>query len=227
MERPLRVKILGDDVVMSITDIRTVPTENGFQEVTLTTSRGDILCRYYAAEGADKGVIMVGGTGGDFDSPAKELYPVLAEELVTKGIAALRVRYRAPDDVVEGALDVLAGLRFLKAQGVTKAGLIGHSLGGAVVVQAAAKSSIVTTVVTLSTQSNGVDALTDLKEGVSSLFIHGGKDRDLPARCSSYAYYIAKEPKEFIVHDEATHSLDEAATEVYDEVRTWLMGNLK
>ena len=227
MERPLRVKILGEDVVMTITDMRTVPTENGFQDVTLTTSRGEILCRYYAAEKADKGVIMVGGTGGDFDSPAKELYPVLAEELATKGIASLRVRYRTPDNLLECALDVLAGLRFLKAQGVTKAGLIGHSLGGAAVIQAAAKSSIVTTLVTLSTQSNGADALTELKEGVSSLFIHGGKDRDLPPRCSSYAYYIAKEPKEFIMHDDATHSLDEVAAEVYDEVRTWLMGNLK
>jgi alpha/beta superfamily hydrolase len=227
MERPLRVKILGEDVVMTITDTRIVPTENGYQEVALITSRGEILCRYYPAEGADRAAIMVGGTGGDFDSPAKDLYPVLAEDLATKGIASLRVRYRDPNNLVEGALDVLAGLRFLKSQGVAKAALIGHSLGGAVVIQAAAKSSIVTTLVTLSTQSNGADALTELKEGVSSLFIHGGKDRELPPRCSSYAYYIAKEPKEFIIHDDATHSLDEVAGEVYDEVRTWLLGNLK
>ncbi len=227
MERPLRVKILGCDVVMSITDMRIVPAENGFQEVTLTTSRGEVFCRYYPVEGADRAAVMVGGTGGDFDSPAKDLYPVLAEELVAKGIASLRIRYRQPNDLVEGSLDVLAGLRFLKSQGVTKTALIGYSFGGAVAIQAAAKSSIVKTLVTLSTQSNGADALTEFREGVSSLFIHGGKDKELPPRCSSYAFYIAKDPKEFILHDDASHSLDEVATEVHDEVRTWLMGNLK
>lgn len=212
---------------MNITDTRIVPAENGFQEVTLTTSRGEIACRYYSSEKADRAVVMVGGIGGDFDSPAKDLYSTLAGELADKGIASLRIRYRHPDDVVEGALDVLAGLRFLKAQGITKAALIGHSLGGAVVIQAAAKSSIVRTIVTLSTQSNGADAVTEFREGVSGLFIHGGKDKVLPPRCSSYAYYIAKEPKELIIHDEADHSLDDVATEVLDEVRTWLMGNLK
>jgi fermentation-respiration switch protein FrsA (DUF1100 family) len=96
-----------------------------------------------------------------------------------------------------------------------------------VVIQAAAKSSMVRTVITLSTQSYGADALSELKDGVSSLFIHGAKDRELPARCSSYAYYIAKEPKELIIHDDADHSLDQVSAEVYNEIMTWISANLK
>lgn len=48
---------------------------DSYEFVRVETSRGRVDCRYYRAEGEDKGVIMVGGIGGDFDTPANDLYP--------------------------------------------------------------------------------------------------------------------------------------------------------
>jgi hypothetical protein len=87
--------------------------QEGYHPVKLTTSREDIYCRYYPVTGAKHAAIWVGGVGGDWDTPAKGLYPRLCEELTSEGIASLRVRYRYPTDLVEAVLDVLAGITFL------------------------------------------------------------------------------------------------------------------
>ena len=225
--RPLRLTIMGDDVSMAITDTAVVPTSEGFEQVTLLTSRGEIECRYRRAEGTGRAVIMVGGIGGGYDTPAKGLYAAMADGLAFRDCSSLRVRYRYPTDLPECAADVLAALRFLKGEGITMAALVGHSLGGAAVIQAAARSPMVRVIVALSTQSYGADALAEVDDGVASLFIHGGNDQALPSRCSSYAYGVAKEPKELIIHDRADHSLDQVSEEVYDEVMTWISANLR
>ena len=53
-------------------------------------------------------------------------------------------------------IDVISGIMFLEKNKIQSAGLVGHSLGGAVVIKAAAASpNIVRTIGTLSTQSYG------------------------------------------------------------------------
>jgi alpha/beta superfamily hydrolase len=227
MDRPINAEILGDRMSLSINEVRRIPVGNGYDEVTLVTSRGETVCRYYLSSSNERAVVMVGGVGGGFDSPAKGLYSALTSELVNNDYSVLRIRYRYPTDLTECTMDVLAGLQFLKGEGIRSAGLIGHSLGGAVVIQAAARCSMVRTIITLSTQSYGADALQELEDGVASLFIHGGKDWVLPSRCSSYAYGIAKEPKELIIHHEADHSLDQSSESIYNEVLTWIKANLR
>ena len=73
---------------------------------------------------------MVGGTGGGFDTPARGLYPRLAQDLRNDRISTIQVRYRHPADLLESTVDTILGMRYLESQGVRALGLVGHSLGG-------------------------------------------------------------------------------------------------
>jgi hypothetical protein len=87
--------------------------ENGYRLVKLQTSRQEkIDCRYYACKDAKKAVICVGGVGGGWGGPARELYSKLSPKLVSNGISSLRLRYRHPADLNECIIDVIAGTKF-------------------------------------------------------------------------------------------------------------------
>src|SRR5512145_2253714 len=89
----------GDEVLEA--DILGMKKESGdgFESVIIDTSRGKVECRYYAVKDGDKAVIMVGGIGGGFDTPANGLYPRLCTDLLNSGISSLRVRFRYPADL--------------------------------------------------------------------------------------------------------------------------------
>jgi hypothetical protein len=89
-----------------------------FTVINLTNNNKVVKCHYYSAAGSIRGVIFVGGIGGDFDSPANNLYPRLATVLHNEGISALRVQFRHPTDIDESVQDVLLGARFLEREGV-------------------------------------------------------------------------------------------------------------
>jgi dienelactone hydrolase len=116
----------------------------------------------------------------------------------------------------------------LEKQGIESVGLVGHSFGGAVIIQAATAAAVssdtVRTVVTLSTQSYGAEAVSRLKQGSSILLMHGTV---LPPYCSSSVYNLANDPKEIIFYKGATHGLDEAAEQVHQMVHDWLVKHLK
>lgn len=200
--------------------------QEGYHPVKLTTSREDIYCRYYPVTGAKHAAIWVGGVGGDWDTPAQGLYPTLCEELTSEAIASLRVRYRYPTDLVEAVLDVLAGITFLHDEGIESIALIGHSFGGAVVIQAASQSEDVRTVVTLATQSYGANPVPELATRCSILLLHGTADPILTPLCSQHVYQLALEPKHLILYPGATHGLDEVADEVHSCVRNWVIEQL-
>jgi hypothetical protein len=84
-----------------------------YRPVKLITSRGLIHCRYYPVNDAEKATIWVGGIGGDWDTPAHGLYPLLCEALRKEGIASLRVHYRYPTKLEEALFDVLAGITYM------------------------------------------------------------------------------------------------------------------
>jgi pimeloyl-ACP methyl ester carboxylesterase len=212
-------------------------TEEGYTPIKIKTVISDkednnTECRYYKAvfEGSKAAVIFVGGVGGGWDSPAKWLYPRLSQKLVKDyGISALRIRFRCPTNLEECVIDVLAGIEFLTLmERKTSIGLVGHSFGGAVVISSAALSKdIVKTVVTLSTQSYGTEGISKLKENKCSvLLIHGNSDEVLSSYCSSYIYNKAKEPKQLILYDDASHSLDEVADKVFHKVQKWIVEKL-
>jgi len=211
---------------MLVQDVEVGAKHEEYHGVKLITSRGPIHCRSYPVQGAQKGAIWVGGVGGDWDTPARGLYPLLCQELMREGIASLRVRYRYPTELEESILDVLAGLTYLQDQGIKDFALIGHSFGGAVVIQAGVQSPAVRTVVTLATQTYGTDPAAELATRCSLLLLHGMADRVLSPYCSQRVYQLALEPKQLILYPNARHGLDEAADEVYQVVRDWILQQL-
>jgi len=204
--------------------------ENDYTVVKLQTSHQEkIDCRYYSCKDTKKAVICVGGVGGGWDSPAGELYTRLSRSLLSNGISSLRIRYRYPTDLDECIIDVIAGVKFLEYNKIQSVGLVGHSLGGAVVIKAAAAlPNIVRTVITLATQSYGaVEAVSQLgQEECSILLIHGTHDDVLWPICSSHVYNKANEPKHIILLEGAGHGLEEAAGEIYQTTHRWLLGHL-
>lgn len=199
---------------------------DGYQFTRLRTNRAEISCRYYPVENSHLGTIWVGGVGGDWDSPARELYPQLCQQLRSEKIASLRVRFRHPTQLGSSVLDVLAGISFLRDRGITKLALIGHSFGGAVVIRAAARAESVRTVVALATQAHGTDPVLRLATRCSLLLIHGQADPILPPVCSQNVYDRALEPKRLILYPNAGHRLDEVAEEVRTTVRDWIINQL-
>jgi pimeloyl-ACP methyl ester carboxylesterase len=198
----------------------------GFRPVGLATSRGEVKCRFYQVAGAGSAVIWIGGVGGDWDTPAQGLYPRLCRELQDEGIASLRVQFRHPTTLDESVADVLVGLAFLQTEGILVAGIIGHSFGGAVAIQAAVASEAVRSVVTLATQSSGADPVARLAPRCPILIVHGTADRVLPPSCSEQVYAIAGGRKRLELIEGAGHGLDEAAGEVHRLVRDWIIATL-
>jgi hypothetical protein len=149
---------MGTDIESNnLYEIRENNPEGKYLTVLLKTDRGKVECRYYPVEGAKLGTIWVGGVGGDFDTPSDNLYPSLCEKLKSNNIASLRVQFRHPQNIDEAAFDILAGVSFLETLGIKKIGFIGHSLGGAAVIQAATETILAKTVITLATQSSQID----------------------------------------------------------------------
>lgn len=188
-----------------------------YQALQLVTTRGEIAVRYYPSPNPRFAALMVGGAGGGWDTPARDLYPRLAELLEPQHIGSLRVRFRDPHDLRESVHDVLAGLVYLEDQGVERVALVGHSFGGAVVIQAGVLSPTVASVVTLATQSYGTDNVDRLPPR-SLLLLHGGRDTVLPASASEAVFAHAREPKRLVIYPGAGHMLDEVADPVTDEV---------
>ncbi len=217
----------GQVLEMVVQGVEEGEPNDGHVPLSLLTSRGNVDCRYYAAPGARLGAIWVGGAGGDWDSPAHGLYPLLCEEMVANGISSLRVRYREANYLDECTLDVLAGIDYLERAGVEATALTGHSFGGAVVIQAAASSPTVRTVVTLATQSYGTGPAATLAPRCSILLIHGADDHVLPPASSEYVYRLAQEPKRVVILPHAGHGLDSVAAQVRSLVRDWIVEQLR
>jgi pimeloyl-ACP methyl ester carboxylesterase len=193
---------------------------------TLRTRRGPLDVLLYEATGAKAGALLGGGVGGGFDTPALGLYSRLGEELLQHGMATLRLKYRNPTDLAEAVHDVLAGVDFLVEHGVERVALVGHSFGGAVMIDAGAQSPWVTTVVGLASQSYGTEAVSELHPR-SLLLVHGTSDAVLPASCSLSIHERARGRKDLELIPGAGHVLDEDAERVFRRVRDWLLRELR
>lgn len=191
-----------------------------YREVTLRKDFGEVMCRYYPVPQKRYGAIFVGGIGGDWDTPAGDLYPRLCADLKQMGFSSLRVRFRNPIDLGGSVKDVGAGLEFLAKEYVTGTALVGHSFGGAVVIQAAAQSPYARALVTLATQAYGTDPIADMN--VPILLIHGTADMTLAPSNSRLVYDLAHGPKRLEIIEGAGHGLEEAAPRVYSLIREWL-----
>ena len=205
---------------MSVFDRDPLPWES----IDVPTEHGAVHTRQWLPEGTEAAVAMVGGVGGGFDTPGRDLYPRLAEDLFEHGIGALRVRFRDPRSLDDAVLDLRAGVTSVSAAGVPRVALVGHSFGGAVVIRTALEMPIVAGVVTLATQSYGTDGAGRLQRPL--LLIHGEADPILPWRASADVARRVGEWAELDVLPGSGHGLIEHRDEVRSRVREWLLALL-
>jgi hypothetical protein len=198
------------------------------QPVVLHGQRGDVTAVFHAVAGAEAAVIWVGGTDGGVDGPADAIYPTLAADLATEGIASLRVALRvlgSPGNLAEALHDVQAGIAFLEGNSIRRVGLVGHSFGGAVVIAASVLSDKVAAVVTLSSQMGGTERVAEVSPR-PLLLVHGQADDRLPPRSSQNIYDRAREPKRLVFLPDTRHSLRQRRPELRQLVRDWLVEKL-
>ena len=200
----------------------------GVLEVEIASERGGVRCALHWVDGVVSGVVMVGGGDGGLDGPAEAIYPTLGEDLAGLEIATLRVDFRVhrfPGDVEEGVADVLAGMRYLLELGVEQVGVLGHSFGGAVVIEAAVDESAIGSVVTLATQMAGAQRVGEIAP-VPLLLVHGLDDVRLTPDCSRMLYRMAGEPKRLELLEGATHSLRQRRDDLRKLVGGWFVETL-
>ena len=217
----------ADRLGMRIEQVLVGPPHEGDagDGIVLRTTRGDIAAIQYAAADSDRAVVWVCGARGGFGGPASGLYAELAQEMAGDGITSLRLDYRQPNNLQECALDLLAGVNYLRALGYGPAVVVGHSFGGAVVIAAASISDHIAGVVSLSPQTYGAQGA-GLLSPTPLLVAHGKADTRLPYSCAVAIYDWAKEPKELVLYDGAEHRLDECRAELADLLREWIPAQL-
>jgi hypothetical protein len=239
----------GDDLSLRILDIEPGDEIAGARSLRLRTTRGEIPIIVHAPQirpaeirpvevgpvevgaadpGADdapaRAVLCVSGALGGFDGPAK-LYLRLGQELPVLGITVVRLNYRMPNEFGECVLDTMAGLAFLNAMQYGRAAIVGHSFGGAVAINAGTLSSTVTTVVAVSSQLAGAHVVAELAPR-PLLLLHGTADTILPHECSERIYERAGEPRTLKLFPGVGHRFTEAADELLETVRGWLLAHL-
>ncbi len=198
------------------------------EDIAFSTERGTVQCLYHRGLPGAGAVLMVGGTDGGFDGPADRIYPTLADDLAAAGVSSLRLNFRilqAPGPLVEGVFDVLAGIGFLEQERVGQVALVGHSYGGAVVIESAIRSPAVAAVVALSTQTAGAQRAGMLAPR-PLLLVHGAEDQRLPPQCSELVYSWAREPKELVILEGARHSLRQRRNDLRQLLIDWLRNRL-
>jgi alpha/beta superfamily hydrolase len=203
-------------------------TGDAFSLIAIDSNRGPIACAYHPAPNAKAAVIMVGGGDGGLDGPAEKLYPDLAADLQAHGIAALRLDFRIhrfPGPVEDGVHDVVRGIRHLLEGGCSRIGLLGHSFGGAVVIEAGVRHAAVASVATLASQTAGAQRVGELSPR-PLLLVHGLADTRLDPDCSRMLFRMAGEPKRLVLYPDATHSLRQRRDELRGLLLEWFVETL-
>jgi fermentation-respiration switch protein FrsA (DUF1100 family) len=136
-------------------------------------------------------------------------------------VTSLELDYRRPGDLEECVLDILVGLAYLEMLGKDQIVLVGHSFGGAVVINAGLISEAVIAVAALSSQTAGTNQVAKLSPK-PLLLVHGEADEVLPASCSQDIYARAGDPKELILYPGCLHGLDQCRDDLDRDLTRWL-----
>jgi uncharacterized protein len=212
---------MADELNLRITGVDPGDEIAGARRVAIHTTRGPIaLVLHGAPEPARVALCMCGAIGG-LDGPAM-LYPRLGLELPPMGVAIARLNYRSPNEFGECVLDAMAALSFLRGTGYRRAALVGHSFGGAVVINAGTLAPMVTTVVALSSQLAGAHVVGELAPK-PLLLVHGTADTILSHESSQALYDRAQEPRTIKLMPGADHIFRGHGSELFDTVRDWLV----
>lgn len=191
----------------------------------LVTDAGTIDARFHPAATGDAALLWVFGDGGGLGGPADGVYARLGAQFATRSVASLELDYRRPGSLPDCVADALVGLAWLEAQGRSRLILVGHSFGGAVVINTAARHGGTAGVVAMSSQTAGTALVAELSP-TPVLLIHGKADEVLPDRCSYDIYARAGHPKQLIVYPRCGHGLDECRDALDRDLTRWIEGVL-
>jgi fermentation-respiration switch protein FrsA (DUF1100 family) len=206
--------------MLTLEDVIRLPEDDASERLRLVTSQGAITSRLHPAEG-EKAILWVFGAGGGLGGPAGGVYTRLGRQVQPSGVTSLELGYRRPGYLQDCVLDVLVGLAYLETLGKSRIVLVGHSFGGAVVINAGAISAAVVAVAALSSQTAGTGGV-DRLSPKPVLFIHGEADEVLPADCSRDLYARAGEPKALILYSGCRHGLDQCREALDEDLTGWI-----
>jgi dienelactone hydrolase len=211
------------DELMSIQEVVNidVPDGNVGEGLRFKTNRGDFNAILHRAPEADQAVIWVCGARGGFGGPGPGTYARMSEKFTNEGITSLRLDYRQANDVFECALDLLAGVSYLKSTGHQPVVVVGHSFGGAVVIAAGANSAHIKGVVALSPQTYGAGMAGQVAPR-KLLVVHGKADTRLAFACGQQIYDMAQEPKQLVLYEGAEHRLEECRDDLEELLGQWI-----
>lgn len=165
----------------------------GLRHLELYGRRGLLGVLWHEPAGNPRkvGVVMVGGAMGGLMGPGDALYHVLGEDFAARGIPAMRITYRRPNDLDACCVDAAAAVQMLVSTGCEQVIVMGHSFGGAVAVRVAVGlPAMVCGVVTFATQSAGCEVAAGL-QGRPFLLFHGDRDEILPLESSQIVREMA------------------------------------
>lgn len=211
---------------IELLQVETTGERDGAEDLRFHTSDGENRARFHEATGATAAVLWVFGAGGGLGGPAGGIYERLAHSLAPDIAASLQVDYRRPGDMLSCVVDVLVGIEYLKARGYARIILVGHSFGGAVVINGALHSKDVIAVAALSPQTYGVGDVARVSPR-PVLFAHGDDDEILPSTCSLTLYTAAREPKTLKLYAGCRHGLDDCREQLDRDLQDWLIAALR
>ncbi len=166
-------------------------------------------------------IVMCGGAMGGVLGPGHGLYHELGLRWAERGVRALRVGYRTPNDLDRCAHDLACGVEWARDAGATRVVVMGHSFGGAVAVRAAVvMPGSVAGVVTFATQSAGCEVAGALG-GRPLLLFHGDRDEILPAESSQMVQAIAGSGEVVLLEGDG-HLLANSDVEITRRLDDWL-----
>jgi pimeloyl-ACP methyl ester carboxylesterase len=196
-----------------------VAVTDHLDHIEMYTREGLLTLLWHGEADHSQVVLMVGGALGGLLGPGSGLYHALGIELAEAGIGAIRVGYRAPNDVDRCVHDTLAAAELAARRGARSFVVLGHSFGGAVAIQAgAALGELAAGVVTFATQANGAEVAEHLT--CPLLLFHGDRDELLPHMASEMVQMISG--GELVVLPGAGHLLTEAQTEIHERLSAWI-----
>jgi Alpha/beta hydrolase family len=200
--------------LLGVLSARSVAIDGALDHYEIYTMEGLLTVLWHGPADAEQAVVCLGGAMGGLLGPDGGLYHMLGRGLAEQGIGVMRISYRRPNDLPTCVLDTLAIMELAARHGCHRFVTLGHSFGGAVAIQAAARLDRVSVpgVVTFATQSAGCEPVEQLADR-NLLFFHGTADRILPPQASEMVRFLAG-TGELVLLDGADHALHPAGEEL-------------
>jgi pimeloyl-ACP methyl ester carboxylesterase len=200
--------------------IESLGVTGGVEELIFNLGDSGNRARFHIAPESVPAVLWVFGAGGGLGGPAGGLYERLAYRLVPRA-ASLELDYTHPGHLESCVADVERGIEYLNSRGHNRVILVGHSFGGAVVINAGIRNANVIAVAALSSQVHGADGIARLSP--RPLFLaHGQADEVLPFACSTTLFQQAREPKTLKLYPGCRHGLDDCREQLDRDLLDWL-----